>query len=148
MSSWKGSMYSWDGKERDKLSPPDDSDSGKTSSKPRSKAERPCDMADVSALSMANMKQHDLEMMMEEPVPASNGKEGKRSQKKKRRRKRSRRKVLLPQVESLVSRDFPLPNPTQIDMYSRVSDSVRLIPRPRSSSISSFLDSDKSGGSG
>lgn len=151
ISSWKGSVYSWN-KDKDK---DDSSDIQQTErqfeDEKLSGVRHPSEFASqVSALSTANMKQHDLEQkMMIENAPPSVSLGGKQKRKKKHRRKHRKKNVRLPLVESLVSREFPLPGPKQIAMYSQAADSVQLLPRLRdgsSSSVSSFLDSDKSSG--
>lgn len=110
----------------------------------------------VQKLSTANMKKHDLELAQMNNSPTSESAQftdigaaaaaeqgssntnTNSSGTKKRRRKRSKRaKLKLPVISSSLDRNFPLPNPKQIELYSQGSDSVHLDPRPYSGKESS-----------
>lgn len=104
----------------------------------------------IQKLSIANMRAHDLEQAnfklaaLKYPAvksvdefsdcPASSLKFTVPKKRKRKARKR-KRKCTLPVVASLLGRQFPLPNPQEIELYSLKEDSVHL--DPRSSEITS-----------
>lgn len=107
----------------------------------------------VQKLSTANMKKHDLELAQMSPLEREGSKftnigaaaaaaelssNTESSESKRRKRSRNKRKRLkLPEISSGLDRKFPLPNPRQIELYTRGEDSVHLDPRPYSGKDSS-----------
>lgn len=100
----------------------------------------------VLKLSTANMKKHDLELAQLGPLKRNETKftnigaaaaaaelssNTESSESKRRKRSRNKRKRFkLPEITSGLDRKFPLPNPKQIELYTRGEDSVHLDPRP------------------
>lgn len=109
----------------------------------------------IQKLSIANMKAHNLEQAkMKTSMPSVNYGGGgddtmslkcldstkftvPRKRKRKVRRGRGRRSCKLPVVASSLGRQFPLPNPQEIELYSRKDDAVHLDLRSSSKSSSS-----------
>lgn len=98
----------------------------------------------IQKLSIANMKAHDLEQAnlklasLKYPAvksvdefsncPASSLKFTVPKKRKKKARK-GKKKCTLPVVASSLGRQFPLPNPKEIELYSLKEDAVHLDPR-------------------
>lgn len=108
----------------------------------------------IQKLSIANMKAHDLEQAKIKSTLLSLGygndvDEGCSKstdslkftvpRKRKKKLRRGKRKCKLPVVASSLGRQFPLPNPKEIELYSRKADAVHLDPRNngKSGSLSS-----------
>lgn len=108
----------------------------------------------IQKLSIANMKAHDLEQAKMKSALPSLGYVGEDDvdegpskspdsqkfivpRKRKRKIRRGKRKCKLPVVASSLGRQFPLPNPKEIELYSRKEDAVHLDPRIHSKTSSS-----------
>jgi len=106
----------------------------------------------IQKLSIANMKAHDLEQaslkLTAQAYPRNNvvNKSSKSTvsspnftvpKKRKKKARKRQRKCKLPVVASSLGRQFPLPNPKEIELYSRKEEAVHLDPRTNDKTSSS-----------